>query len=301
MKNYFSFSLLTALLLSFSACDYVDQPLEYSPANSGAACPDVAFPTNPSPVRNILMEDYTGHECGNCPAAARVIADSITPAYGDRVVVMGVHAGYFADLGAAPYLEDFKTEAGDEYDTYYELSTQCGNPVGMINRRDYNNTSYSHGKLPSKWKAIIDTIIIYPPDIDIQIINEYDSLTHKVCIHVQSEFLNNLSGDYKLLVLMTQDSIIAPQKDYTVPSPSLVANYVHRHVLRGALNGKWGEDIATGGAAAGLKVYKKYQYEIPAMIRNIPVDVSKCHIVAFVYDNANDRVVIQSQEEKVIP
>jgi hypothetical protein len=297
MKKFLLSVLLVSLIIGMQSCDYVTNPIEGSPVNTGAACPDIAFPTNASPVRKMLLEDYTGHECGNCPNAARVIADSIVPVFGDRVVPVAVHAGDFALVGASPFEDDFRTDAGTAYDNFFELSTQCGNPVGMINRRDYSNTLYSHGKLPTKWKAYIDTAILKAPDADIQMVNEYDAATQKVCVHIETKFLNNLPGNYKLIVWMIQDSIIKAQEDYS-QSPSVIPSYVHRHVLRAAINGTWGEDVITTNATAGQKVYKKYQYAFPATIGTLAVNISHCYIVAFVY-NAATWEVVQAEEKKV--
>lgn len=299
MKKFLISILLLSLFIGIQSCDYITHPIEGTPVNNGAACPDITFPTNPSPVRKMLLEDYTGHTCGNCPGAARVITDSIVPAFGDKVIPVGVHAGDFALVGPSPFQDDFRTDAGTTFDSFFELSTQCGNPVGMINRRDYNNTTYAHGKLPSKWKSYIDTAITKALDADIQLVNEYDSLTKKVCIHIETNFLNNLSGNYKLIVWMIQDSIIKAQEDYSLNPNPIVLNYIHRHVLRAAINGTWGEDvISSNQAAAGQKIYKKYQYSFPATIGTLAVEVKHCYIVAFVY-NAATYEVIQAEEKKV--
>ena len=47
-------------------------------------------------IRKILLEDYTGHKCPNCPEAA-VEAHNLKLAYGDSLVIMAVHAGVFAE------------------------------------------------------------------------------------------------------------------------------------------------------------------------------------------------------------
>ena len=66
MKNIFKYIpiLLFAFLIS---CDEVKNPLK---PNNGK-CGDETLPV---PIRKILVEDYTGHTCGNCPRAAEKIA-----------------------------------------------------------------------------------------------------------------------------------------------------------------------------------------------------------------------------------
>ena len=41
--------------------------------------------------RNVLLEDFTGQDCSNCPTAHEVVA-SLKEQYGDAVVAVAVHA-----------------------------------------------------------------------------------------------------------------------------------------------------------------------------------------------------------------
>jgi hypothetical protein len=87
MKN--RLPAILALAVFISGCDEITglkrQPVVTSP------------PPGDSVVKKVLVEDYTGHTCGNCPAAARMLNDTIKPLYGDRLIVLGIHAGYFAE------------------------------------------------------------------------------------------------------------------------------------------------------------------------------------------------------------
>jgi hypothetical protein len=262
----------------------------------------ITNPADSTVIRKILVEDYTGHECGNCPAAARVINNTLIPIYGEKVVAVAVHAGYFADIAAAPFDGDFSTPAGDAYDspTYFNISQGGGNPAGMINRIHFNSSTLSHIKAHNSWVTYVDSLSRLPAIAGIKIICTYNTTTRVANLNLESKFLSDLTGNYKLVVLLTQDSIIAAQKDYTTPSPSIVTNYMHRHVLRDAINGTWGTDIiTTGNASAGQIVNKSYSYTIPTIIKNIPCDDNHCHIVAFIY-NASTYEVIQAEESKVI-
>ena len=64
-------------------------------------------------IRKVLLEDYTGFKCVNCPAAAHE-AHLLQEFYGDQMVVMGVHAGYYAEPdGSGNYTTDLTTTTGD--------------------------------------------------------------------------------------------------------------------------------------------------------------------------------------------
>ena len=294
--------LLLSVTIFFISCDNINTPVQPKIAvNSGEECPDEIFSSNSNPIRKILVEDYTGHTCGNCPAAALIIQNSILPVHADQVIPIAVHAGAtFAKPLSAPYASDFRTSAGDNYDSFFGISA-LGNPNGMINRIHYNSSSKTHVKSKEKWVALCDSLTQVDPVADIQIKNVYDNSTQKVCIHIETTFLTNLNGKYNLVVLLVQDSIVDAQKNYTA-SPTDVLNYTHRHVLRDPINGADGngEEIIgdTTNIINGKTVYKKYQYEIAASYKNIACDINQCYVVAFVY-NTSTYEVIQAEEKKI--
>ena len=107
-------------------------------------------------------------------------------------------------------------------------------------------------------------------------------------------------GTYKLVVLLTEDSIIAEQVDYSKPTGSqFITNYEFNHVLRGAINSTWGDAIFTTSANLNDSVVKSYtNYIINSNYR-----AGKCHVVAYVYDadaaSPTHYEVYQAEEQKV--
>lgn len=279
MKKKHIYSSLVAVCFAFSACDYVDTP-QPSGSNGGNGPTGI--------TRNVLIEDYTGHTCGNCPAAA-IELDNIKKLYGNKVVGVGIHAGFFAKVKTAPFDYDFNTTAGTEYDNFFGISKK-GNPNGMVNRKDYPSTD--HIKAYKSWSTLAAATVNTLADAEIKIETTYDSLAKTVSIVVDVKAINALTGDYKLQVWITEDSIIKPQKDYT-KVPDHVDNYVHRHVLRGDVNSSWGEQVIAGSAAASSTYKKTYSKTLDPSWKP-----EHCAIVAFLY-NATTYEVIQVEEEHV--
>ena len=84
------FTLLSVAILN--SCDYVHDATEVSTNTTGGGTPGVVY-------RKVLVEDYTGHKCGNCPAAALKLLHLDTT-YEDKVIPLAVHAGFFATTNA---------------------------------------------------------------------------------------------------------------------------------------------------------------------------------------------------------
>ncbi|MFL5765094.1 MAG: Omp28 family outer membrane lipoprotein [Bacteroidia bacterium] len=293
--------ITAALGLVISSCDYVIDPEEVTVGGGGGGT-GTSDTIIIDSVRRVFLEDYTGHKCTACPNAA-LAATAIKGTYGDSVVVVGVHAGFFAtpNSSGTQYLENFQTTAGTAYDTYFGISS-VGNPNGMVNRKDYDGTTTNHVKSYGSWAAEVAAELAKRPTAGIQIINSYNSSTRVLNCTVKSVFLyDTLSqGPYNLVVMMMQDSIIADQLVlgvYTNP-------YVHQHVLRDNLNGTWGENVGTAGSiVAGNISTKSYSYTLPAAYPGsgsgtTACNENQCYVIAFIYNDVT-KEVIQVQEQKI--
>lgn len=288
MKRFFKIALyLMPYALCLSSCDKVNDP--YNAASGGVD-------TTVTKVRKVLLEDYTGHKCGNCPEAA-ITAQTIKSTYGERLIIMAVHAGSFAEPKAAPFGYDFRTVPGTAYDLFFKIGA-AGNPNGMVNRKEYPGNTHikSHGT----WGSIVTSLMAEAPDAYIEMSNTYNSSNRTLTSIVNVEFLDVLSGDYKLAVLLTEDSIVKPQVDYSKPTGQQnVLDYVHHHVLRDVIsNDSWGDMIATGGVAAGDTTADTLTYTLPANFNGLIPRENHCYVIAFVYD-ATTYEVIQVEEKKM--
>ena len=74
MKNLL---LLLIIVSFFGACDIAEEPF----ATNGGTPVDTSSPT--TFIKKILVEDYSGHTCSNCPNAAREL-DALIDIYGEN-------------------------------------------------------------------------------------------------------------------------------------------------------------------------------------------------------------------------
>lgn len=304
MKKLF-YSTVIVISVFLTSCDYVQNP--YPDVNANVSdtltCPSPVFSVITNHVKKILIEDFTGHTCGNCPKAAKELYD-IDSIYPGKIIGLGLHVGGYAaptpgynGSASTAYTADYRTTAGDLYDATFGAS-DFGLPQGMFNRKDFDAINKTQLKFYPSWKSYAAGIIAEASVIDLQVSSDYNTSTRKICAAVRDSFLTTMSGTYNLVVLLTQDSIIDWQ-DYIGVNKS---DYIHRHVLRDAItpSGAWGELLESGTIAAGAIKIKRYAYTIPSNYKGVPCDANKCHLVAFVY-NTSTYEIIQSEEVKVIP
>jgi len=279
MKEVKIIVVLIALAFAFQACDKVEPPYKL-----GIDC-DLG-------TKKVLIEDYTGHGCVNCPGAA-VIAHDLQEQCEDKIIIMAVHAGYFASTDAfgPDYTYDFNTEAGTTWNDYYSI---VGNPKGMVNRVDGGSGVVT---VPEKWSKTVVNELELIADIEVNITNIYDENDSTLTTTVSGEFLAVIDGEFSLVVCITENDIVQPQKnnDAEIGDTPDWLDYVHQHVLRNVLNNAWGQEIASGEVSIGEDYSKTYTQDFKGHDW-VP---ENCHIVAFVYQDS-DKSILQVEEAAVV-
>lgn len=279
------FVVLAFSVTFFSACDIVEEPYKTTNDGGGPPVDDV--------VQKVLLEDYTGHDCVNCPTAAKE-AEDLQEIYGEQLIVIAVHAGYFArPIPEEPSLaSDYRTDAGEAYYTFFQT---YANPVGLVNRTQSSPGNYLVEV--GEWGSTIATEIEKEPQAIMEIENVYTESSRKLETTVTTQFLTPQTDQFFLVVCITQDSIIDGQKnnDPNVGETPLIEHYVFQHMHRGNLNGDWGENL-TNEEPVVVEIDYEKTYTVTFPDEWIPKD---CHVVAYIY-NEQSRTILQVEEAHVL-
>jgi hypothetical protein len=275
MKNIRHILLPLAAIFVFAACSKIEEP--YATVKSV---------TGDTTKRAVLLEDYTGHLCVNCAKAGKD-ANDLQELYHGQVFTMAIHAGPFARPSDeyAPYLQaNYENINGKEWYNYGGFNI-LANPSGMVNRRPYN------GKisfLPSSWAGAIGVATALPKVAIMTISNSWDNTSKTLNSKVQVRFLESYSGKITLTVCILEDDIINGQlnNDRKTDSVPIIKQYRFMHMLRGSLNGSFGEEIATN-PAANSEVSKSYSNNLS----DKPWVFSNCSVLAFISDDNTKEVL----------
>ena len=214
--------------------------------------------------RNVLIEDFTGQKCSNCPDAHQVIND-LKLLYGDHVVAVAIHAGNFGipednESGTVGLMQP----DGDDYAAYWKVAAY---PTGIINR--------TSGLLKhTDWAVYSRQALMTEPQVAIGVNAEITD--NNIVIHTELSAETALKA--KLQLWITESDITAEQQNGKTNSP----NYLHNHVYRASVNTLWGEDIT-------LADNTPTTYEHSIALRD-NWDADNLSVVAFVY-NDNDGVL----------
>ena len=257
------FMVIAGIAAMLSACDNVDSNdrLIYVPPAAVGRC--------------VLIEDFTGQKCLNCPRAVEVI-EQLQKQYGaDTVIAVAIHAGPLS-VGKKAGATGLRTATGDLYYKHWKIDSQ---PSGLVNRRGKPSND-------TRWPSLVYQEIQQKAAVSIKLAVEYDTQTRTSHIKATVNTLGkSLSGRLQLWVL--EDNIKAAQR---MPDGNYNNSYVHNHVFRAAVNGVWGDDIRIDKDAY---VQKEYMCKLEE-----GWDAACVSIVAFVY--TDDEGVLQATRKAVV-
>lgn len=277
--------LLIATSVLLAACDKTDAPY-LTPANNDE--PGTG-------TKNVLLEEFTGIKCTNCPKAHSE-ARNIQLLNPGRVIIVSIHAGFFATPdGSGLFTTDYRTDEGNEINAAFGVEE---NPTGMINRTKIGD-AFLQGS--DSWQSNIENELSKTANVTLTLPIEWNSSNRSLTINPSVNFLEDVQGKYNISVVITEDSLNSPQKNSdinfgTVPT---INPYYHRHVLRKAVNGTWGEALNSGNSIAmGTTLSKSYTFVLPNSW-----DENHCSVVAYVsrMDEVSEKYsVLQVAESHVI-
>jgi len=226
-------------------------------------------------VKRVLIEDYTGTWCGNCPRVNHAV--ELARAQTDKIVTIGIHRSSSnpADANYDPY--NFDTS---ELEAVINMS---GYPKALLNRMtrwqplEQNNITQvinlTQGENPKLGLAM-----------DVSIVGNTVNLETKVKF---SKDFSNL----KLVVYVLENGLIYDQVNYTnfYTGPGTISNFQHDHVLKACLTPLMGEEIANSNTAVGQTFTKSFSVPVPANISN----VNNIEFVAFIVDENNKTINVR--------
>ena len=268
MKKILSIFAFAALMLALASCDKIDinnTHKPYTPTSGG---------------KTVLIKDFTGVRCVNCPGAAEV-AHEIQHSLGeDRVFIMSVHAGYLATpVGLFP---DFRTEEGTQW--YNDNSV---NPLFSV---DHVSLTEGNTLNESQIDKAVSDALNEPQSFNIMFENVYDEESRELKVTSTITAAGDYSGELYLTVCLLEDSLVGRQ---VVPG-GIDTAYVFRNVFRGTLNGADGEQFVNG------KVYVNDEFaKNHTMTLDEAYNADQCYILSYISDKGLGGKILQTAMEKI--
>lgn len=274
--------LLAALLISaaFSSCDNIGEDDRYIKEEKPVV-------DNP---RNLLIMEFTGNKCVNCPNGALTVEKIKDDEEPGRVISVGLHpfGNSFTEPAVAlyptPHKQDFRSEAATVLYEWYDYGNAMPTAV-------FNGLRSSLSSSMQDWMQRASEALLLPARLTIDAKSSYDPEKRSAAVDYTIEFGHNVDTPLSATVWLVENDIKGTQ---TMPDGSNNYEYIHNHVLRTSLNGNWGESL---GSSFGIE-------ETIGKSARITLEedwvAENCVLVIYVYQDATKEVE-QSVQIPLIP
>lgn len=272
-----------ALLLLLSSCKEVGP--EITLKNNQNAVADTTYVETPqtAETKNVLVEEFTGVRCPNCPQGHQIIAN-IKSANPDRVISisfhpvnsLGIHYSFSKDTfqnGNAQSLYDFMQPLGFE-------------PVAAINRIASTNSVLWDKNV---WSSKVTAELAQTTPVNLVLEKTYNPANRELTIVTELHYTSDVAEKNKLTIVLSESDIESAQLNGSV----IDTFYVHKDVQRAFVTAIQG-DIIDAPLDAGRVVRKVYKTTLAAKWKP-----EHMHIVAYVHEYENRKLVYQARELKV--
>ncbi|MCB9230553.1 MAG: Omp28-related outer membrane protein [Bacteroidia bacterium] len=248
-----------------------------------------SFLLNAQSVTKVLLEEHTGAWCGFCPDGALILNDILDNH--PNVIGVSIHNG-----------DGMVTPDGNYIANFYTNSF----PSGTINRQDA-----AIGR--NLWESECVSALTNTAPVSVSFENvALNESTHELTLTLRATWSAGHSGKHRINLFIVEDSVtgtgsLYDQVNYyntTAGSPlqglgNPIHGYVHRHVLRLAVDGAWGNHLTIPNAVvAGDEQTRDYTVTL-----NSDWDVSRIHLVGMVslFNGGlqNQRPILNSEEVKL--
>lgn len=288
MKSGFNRIILMAALVfsAFVACDKIDEPvviIDQQFTTDGLLDDNYVKDSVMVTTKHVLLEDFTGHKCVNCPEAA-IAAHDLAEELNHELIIYSVHAGYYATPDeTGNYTADFRCTEGEEL---YNDFAAFANPIALIDRVKFNGAVLIGA---GSWEDAVMDELAKDNTVDLKVRNIYYPDLNKIQISVTTKFLSATADPYKLVIYVVEDGIVSPQKNNNPsigPSPDWL-NYEHRNIVRSSVNSTYGGFITVDGLVqTGMEYTNQFIFPLnPLWV------AANCNLIAYVYNDVTKEIM----------
>ncbi len=301
MKRIFLLFGLSGLVLS--ACNEKAPDIKLHPDAPTVDTFYVSSAAMTAEPHNVLVEDFTGATCTNCPAAHDIVKGlQEIAANRGRIINIALHIENYPQT---------QPVTGGKYDFRSPVATAIqdgvyqsliGMPIGGIDRQPLGANSGAPLQCsPTIWNSTINTRLNVADSINLDVVSTYDATTKKAKITATVSYLYATDLVQNLNLAIVEDSFIDKQEDNRVSGYTDTA-YHFNSILRALVTSSpLGDKIAptyTATKPKGLVYTRYYTYAW-----NTAWNPKNCRVIAFVTKGAaaGGANVYQAKDAKIAP
>jgi len=265
MKKILSICVLVVLFVAAVSCDKIDNPHKpYTPTGGN---------------KTVLIKDFTGARCNNCPDAAEAAHELQHQLGENRIFIISVHAGFLAQpIGQFP---DFLTDEGTVW-----YNNHDSNPLFTVDHVALTDGSTLN---VDQIDTPLNNALSEPQTFDISMENTYDETTRHLKVVSEVMATADVAGQLYVSYCLVEDSIVGWQ---TIPG-GINREYVFRNVFRGTLNGIEGTLFNDGQTFVNDEKVFNCSIDLDSTY-----NANQCYVMGYIFNKADGKI-LQTAVKKV--
>jgi Outer membrane protein Omp28 len=236
-------------------------------------------PNAQSFVKRVLIEDYTGTWCVNCPTVSYGIEQLKLQT--DKAVPVAIHRGPNAASS-----DPFNFDAAQPLEDLVGVASQY--PTAKLNRiKDWRYPQYTQNNLDIAINLTTGEVVRLGLAMNAELSG------NTVNLNVKAKFFKDYTN-LKLVVYVLENDLIYPQKNSTnfYGGLSVIPNFEHDHVVRATFTDILGDAIPSAETFFENVYTRNFSVAIPANIAN----TANMEFVAFVVGQDNKAINVRSSK-----
>jgi hypothetical protein len=286
------FSILSLAIVAASCKEQFPAGLQLVGGGTQIGDTTYILPTIPAAqLKNILVEEFTGVQCANCPEATASLK-AIQKTKPGRIFVAKFHTGDLSKpINATD--PDFGNDQADIIDNALGGAAQ-GQPAAVINRiKNQATGKFSNTYSSGKWPQLINQELLEPTIVNLALDKKITGQDiQAICTFT---FTDSTSEPLSYGLYLTESKVEAEQDSVYLSGgfPVVVGiEYEHEEIFRFTPTPEFiGANLPSGLKEKGRHYVKVINFTKPSNVINL----SNCHLVLFV-QNANTKKVLQTTE-----
>jgi thiol-disulfide isomerase/thioredoxin len=282
-------ALCAAGIVLFSSCE--EKPPIIDMGGGAPQAKDTAYMANVEApqAKNVVVEEFTGATCPNCPAAREVL-QAVVDANPGRVFPIEIHINNFLQSRPAHDAKyDLRTEDGTN------ISANVYSTISVMPSAGVDRVTVGTERLlnTGKWAATIASQMAKATPVNLTVSSEYDEATKVAVIKVKAAYTSAVSAKQYMTIALIEDDIV----DIQEYPDRYENNYTFKHTLRDIITSVNGDEILADKTSKDPgQVYER------TILYNVSENYTpaNCKVVVYVHNSdGSNKEVLQSAEVKL--
>lgn len=249
----------------------------------------------PETDRVVIVEEFTGVRCPNCPKGQREL-ENLQLRFPGKIVVVGMHSFFLANpLPESKY--DFRTLDAEFLNRY--LGIAGSKPSAVVNRTTFDVIGVDgifNGQVDT-WAGVIESELEVFSKIEITQEVEFDPNTRSIDVTATVVPKEDINTPLYINVMVTESELEDPQEDNGIE----IEEYVHNHVLREIITDVEGGDEFAPSLGQGESMTKNYSYTFVEKPDEPAWNPAHIDVVVFITtDVGGERRALQASVKKIL-